>query len=97
MRQKDDPNLTVRPADGPDLARLSDTEKDELTAFAFERYFQANALLGTVDKCGRIVDQLSDCGVDEIACLIDFGLPPETLVASWQHLNRLRKHYQTHG
>jgi natural product biosynthesis luciferase-like monooxygenase protein len=93
MRQKEDPNIKNKPASGTDLTKLSENEKDSLVGFAFERYFQGNALLGTVEKCIRIVDHLRDVGVDEIACLVDFGVPVDAVIESLVHLNRLRAHY----
>jgi natural product biosynthesis luciferase-like monooxygenase protein len=93
MRQKEDPNLKNKPASGADLSKLSEGEKDGLAGFALERYFQGNALFGTVDKCIRIVDQLRDVGVDEIACLIDFGVPVDAVIESLAYLDQLRAHY----
>lgn len=93
LRQREDPNLKNKVMDGADVAKMSESEKDGLAAFALERYFQGNALLGTVEKCIRIVDQLRDVGVDEIACLVDFGLPHEAVIESLDYLDQLRAHY----
>ena len=42
---------------------------DYLVAFAFERYYQTASLIGTPDKCLRMVKQrLGEIGVNEVAC-----------------------------
>lgn len=90
IRQKEDPNLKKRAASGVDLTKLSEDKRDDLVAFAFERYFQGNALLGTVDRCVPIVEQLRTAGVDEIACLVDFGVASELVLDSLEYIDHLR-------
>ncbi len=53
---------------------------------AFERYYSTSGLFGSVDTARRFVDELRDIGVDEVACLIDFGVPTEKVLA---HLPKL--------
>lgn len=52
------------------------THEDEATLldFAFQRYFEGSALFGTPESCRRMVSRLRAAGVDEVACLLDFGL-----------------------
>jgi acyl carrier protein len=38
-----------------------------------------------------MVDRLKSIGVDEIACLIDFGVPSDVVIAHLPHLNELRQ------
>jgi natural product biosynthesis luciferase-like monooxygenase protein len=77
----------VRPIDP---SRLPPEEIDFLVERGFQRYFDHGGLLGTVDKCRPAVERFRDIGVDEIACLIDFGLPTKTVLQGLEHLNRLR-------
>ena len=74
-----------------DPSTLREKDIDFLVQRAFERYYDDGALLGTVDKARRIVDRARGIGVDEIACLIDFGLPQEVVLAGLDHLNMLRQ------
>jgi natural product biosynthesis luciferase-like monooxygenase protein len=54
--------------------------KEGFLDFAFERYFESAALLGPRDKCRALLAELARLGVNEVACLLDFGLPmPEVL------------------
>ena len=73
------------------LDELSETEQDNLFAYAFERYFQTSALFGTPSTCWKMVERLKEIGVDEIACLIDFGVDVDSVLANLHSLNMLRK------
>lgn len=70
------------PVAAPDLEALVD--------LSFDRYFEHGALIGTLDTCGRMVQRLEAAGVDEIACLIDFGVEEDRVAASLELLDRLR-------
>ena len=60
-----------------DLTTLDAEELDGILEFAFLRYFEDSGLFGTVDDAMRRVEQIAAIGVDEVACLIDFGVPTE--------------------
>lgn len=68
---------------------------EQLVEFAFERFFEKAALLGTPEKTHHLIRKLKGYGVDEIACLIDFGLPDKEILAALPYLNELRKLYDT--
>ncbi|MBO9436734.1 LLM class flavin-dependent oxidoreductase [Ruegeria sp. R13_0] len=57
-----------------DLGSLSDDELEGILDFAFLRYFEDSGLFGTVEDCLNRVEELKRIGVDEIACLIDYGI-----------------------
>ncbi|MDH3686816.1 MAG: non-ribosomal peptide synthetase, partial [Myxococcales bacterium] len=69
---------------------FSDEEQDAVLEFAFERYFETSGLFGTPESCGEMVDAVAAIDVDEIACLIDFGIPTDTILGSFKQLARLR-------
>jgi len=73
------------------LADNSSTEMQSLLEFAFERYLQESSLLGTPSKCMNTIHKLSAADVDEIACLVDFGLDLETTMESLDLLAELRR------
>lgn len=85
---------------GPDnsipfeYTNLTEADLDVVASYAFERYFDTILLCGTVAKCSRLVDKLLEIGVDEIACLIDFGLPLDAVMDGLHHLSILNKKYQ---
>ena len=72
---------------------LDDLAEDEVAAImdhAFERYFRTAGLFGTPESCQSTVDELSVLGVDEVACLIDFGVDGEVVLRNLQSLDSLR-------
>ena len=53
---------------------------DAILDFAFERYFNDSGLFGTVEDALARTEALKRIGVDEIACLIDYGIARETVL-----------------
>lgn len=68
---------------------------DELLDFACERFFENSALMGSASKCARFVETLSSYGVDEIACLIDFGVDRKRVDASLSRLSTFKDQYKS--
>lgn len=73
---------------------LDDAGREAMLAATFDRYFESLALLGTPDKGESLVEDLVDLGVDEAACLVDFGLEPETVLAGLRRLTELKDRYR---
>lgn len=74
-----------------DLDSMKPADMDDLLAFAFDRYFETSALFGDLDGCATMLEGVRRAGVDEAACLIDFGVEPETALDSLKHLARLTR------
>ncbi len=74
-----------------ELSGLSDDETDALLEHAFDRYFETSGLFGTPEDCLPLIRSLRAIGVDEIGCLIDFGVETDTVLASLPALDRLRR------
>ena len=73
---------------------LNDLDADEMKVImdhAFERYFRTAGLFGTPDTCVEIIDELKALGVDEVACLIDFGVDQASVLEGLTHLDELRR------
>ena len=70
---------------------LTAEETDALMAHAFERYFQTSGLFGTPEVCVAMVEKLKAIGVDEIACLVDFGVDTDSVLQSLEYLNEVRE------
>jgi hypothetical protein len=73
-----------------DLQSLSADEMDALLEYSFERYFEDSGLFGTPQSCLAMIDRIKAVGVDDVACLIDFGIASDTVLAHLPHLNALR-------
>lgn len=71
--------------------KFSEADMEALVAHAFDRYFETSALFGTPEICSRMVERLKKVGVDEVACLIDFGVGADAVLDSLRHLNELRE------
>lgn len=76
---------------GIDMDRLKERDVEFLVNRAFDRYYDDGGLLGTVPDALRMVEKFQRVGVDEVACLIDFGLPTDTVLNGLDHLNQLQK------
>ncbi len=70
---------------------LPEQDLDALLEFAFERYYRTSGLFGTPDACMATVERLRTLGVDECACLIDFGIPSDLVLAHLPHLLRVKQ------
>jgi natural product biosynthesis luciferase-like monooxygenase protein len=78
---------------GYDGDGVTEEDKNTIVAKAFEHYFEHGTLIGTPNKCSRLIDRLIEAGIDDIACLIDFGLDFDPVMQSLGYLNELRAHY----
>ena len=72
------------------LSQLDAKKQDAVLNYAFDRYYRQAAMFGTPTHCASLVQRLQGMGVNEIACLIDFGLSPELMMNSLHRLNEVR-------
>lgn len=71
---------------------LSPADLDSVTHLVFDKFFhERRALLGTPESCRHLVEQLRQIGVNEIACLLDFGLEAELILDNLPYLDQLRQ------
>ncbi len=75
----------------PDLdpSAVRDQDKEALVRAAFDRYFSTSGLFGTLADGERFVSRLEAMGVDEVACLVDYGVPAADVLESLQHVAML--------
>jgi natural product biosynthesis luciferase-like monooxygenase protein len=69
-----------------DLESLTAEELDGILDFAFQRYFDDSGLFGTVEDALSRVEELKRIGVSEVACLIDYGIPADQVLAGLRPL-----------
>lgn len=77
----------VSPQDMFEQEELSPEDLDQLLDHAFERYYRTSGLFGTPESAKEIVRRVAEIGVDEIACLIDFGIDTDVVL---EHLPQIR-------
>jgi natural product biosynthesis luciferase-like monooxygenase protein len=73
------------------LESMSAKDTEDLLAFAFDRYFETSALFGSPETCAPVVEDLKALGVDEVACLIDFGVDVDSTLANLRRLDELKE------
>ncbi|AJE80497.1 amino acid adenylation domain-containing protein [Streptomyces albus] len=82
---------TLFTATGKDLPEMGAEEQiDAVIDLAIDRYFETSGLFGSPDTCADLVRDLSAAGVDEIACLVDFGLETDAVLESLTWVDVLR-------
>ena len=70
---------------------MSAEDMDAALEFSFERYYQSHSLLGTLNDCLERTDRLRAIEVDEVACLIDFGMEADQVLDALPLLDELRQ------
>ncbi|WP_245697848.1 condensation domain-containing protein, partial [Streptomyces phaeochromogenes] len=83
--------------DPRDLATASEEDLEYLFRRAYDGYCDERALIGTPETCAPVVDALYEAGVDEIAALVDFGMPADLMRTGLEHLDALRERHQDAG
>ncbi|HEX2271623.1 MAG TPA: MupA/Atu3671 family FMN-dependent luciferase-like monooxygenase, partial [Pyrinomonadaceae bacterium] len=74
--------------------KLTADDLEALLVHAFDRYYQTSGLFGTPETCMQMIDRLKLAGVDEVACLIDFGVDVDSVISNLTYLDQLRKRSQ---
>ena len=72
-----------------DLPAITEADKEALVPLAFEHYVRQASLIGAPEACSRVVNHLAALGVDEIACLVDFGLDTHKVLDALEPLREL--------
>jgi natural product biosynthesis luciferase-like monooxygenase protein len=75
---------------------ITEADRSAIVSRAFDAYYDASLLIGTMDKCEALVDRLADAGVDELACLVDFGLDFDTVMEGLGRLRTLKQRYESY-
>lgn len=73
-----------------DLSNVTPQMVDEVLDASFEKYFHMSGLFGSHGKCLDTIDKVEAADVDEVACLIDYGVPAADVMESLEHLNVVR-------
>ncbi|MGH9571704.1 MAG: LLM class flavin-dependent oxidoreductase [Candidatus Angelobacter sp.] len=62
----------------------------ELLTEAFNRYFEKAGLFGTPETCLPMLSSVRGAGVDEVACLVDFGVDVDSVLRSLEFVDVLK-------
>ncbi|MBZ0153077.1 MAG: LLM class flavin-dependent oxidoreductase [Planctomycetes bacterium] len=77
-------------AENIDLSQATPEFVDEVLDASFEKYFHMSGMFGSLEKCLDMVDRVEATGVDEVACLIDYGVDADAVLAALENLNVVR-------
>jgi natural product biosynthesis luciferase-like monooxygenase protein len=70
---------------------IPEEDKEMMLKMSFKRYSRSSALIGTLSSCSAMVKRLEGIGVDEIACLADFGIEQDKVLEGLVKLNELQQ------
>lgn len=86
--------LNLRKAVGESLGiDVSTTQADaaDIVKLAADRYLRSKTLIGSPESCLKLLRELQGIGVNEVACLVDFGIEMHKVIASLEGLAELRR------
>ena len=70
---------------------IGEVDAEQLISAAVRRYFGTSSLIGGPESCLQLVRKLEQVGVDEFACLVDFGVATDQVLENLVHLATLMK------
>ncbi|RKH21367.1 LLM class flavin-dependent oxidoreductase [Corallococcus sp. CA047B] len=74
-----------------DAKSLRPEDLDRIVTHAFDRYFETSGLFGTPRGCLAMVERVRELGVNELGCLIDFGIDADAVLENLPALDQLRR------
>jgi natural product biosynthesis luciferase-like monooxygenase protein len=81
---------SVGAKEGKGFSHISERESEIMISAQVSNNLHSElSFIGTLDQCAQRAESLSKNEVDEIACLIDFGIGMEDVMASLRRLSRL--------
>lgn len=78
-----------------DISKLPVQELSGAIEWIYEKFLSQRSLMGTVESCVPLVEKLVACGVQEIACLVDFGPSPRSILDSLPRLCQLQERFRS--
>ena len=72
------------------------TQAEELIELAYQKFSKENTLIGSPESCQNMLFKIQSVGVTEVACLVDFGVEDEKVLASLQKIVETKKLYQSY-
>jgi predicted DsbA family dithiol-disulfide isomerase len=73
------------------IRQIVEEDIEAFVELVFQRYYHHGSLIGTEQTCCQIIERVAQADVNEIACLIDFGLSNIEVMASLHRVAKLIK------
>ena len=77
------------------LGGIDRQDIERLIPLSVERYLSASSLIGSPETCLQMIHKLKDIGVNEVACLVDFGVETDLVLDNLVHLQTLATRSRT--
>jgi len=63
------------------------TQRKEIIEIAYQKFSKENTLIGSPKSCQKMLQKIQSIGVNEVACLVDFGVKHEKVIAGLQKIS----------
>lgn len=70
-------------------------DRETMLRYSFKRYYRNASLIGTLESCREMVRKLQAIGVNDIACLVDFGIAGDKVMEGLKKLRLLKDEFAT--
>ncbi len=81
--------LMIPRSDRERLKGASSKVMEDVFEFAYQRFVRSASLLGSPEEAYDAVEQFREMGVDELCCLVDFGVPYRVILHGLPFLTKL--------
>ncbi len=75
----------------------ADIEPGELVDIVYKKFSQNNTLIGSPESCQKVLHSVQAIGVTEIACLVDFGVDKDNVLAGLEKIEATQKRYHAYS
>jgi natural product biosynthesis luciferase-like monooxygenase protein len=89
LKQQQKHTSGTKTAERQETEELVKRNFDALLELSFNRYRNNSSLIGNIEDCGEILTSLKSEGVDEVACLLDYGLSSEKIIESVKNVTTI--------
>jgi len=72
------------------------TQREELIELAYKKFSRDNTLIGSPASCQKMLHSIRQMGVTEVACLVDFGVENDKVLAGLEHIVKAKDLYNSH-
>lgn len=75
----------------PGGREVTEAQRQQVIDLSVERYFKSLGLFGSVERAVQAVERFRAMDIDELACLIDFGVPTAAVLKGLESLELVRR------
>ncbi|WP_378186677.1 MupA/Atu3671 family FMN-dependent luciferase-like monooxygenase [Aquimarina sp. W85] len=72
------------------------TQSEELIEMAYQKFSKENTLFGSPESCQKMLFNIQNIGVTEVACLVDFGVESEKVLSGLKKIVETKNIYRSY-